>query len=152
MFKLQKPIHIVGVALRTTNENGQSFIDIPPFWGRFMQENVSAKIPNKIDQDLYVAYTDFENEGKNNHGMYTMVIGCAVAPDTVSLENFTKIIIPSGNYRDFPVPAGGVEKVGETWQAIWALPQSEKQNWSFRCEFERYRANGEIEIFIGMKN
>jgi predicted transcriptional regulator YdeE len=152
MKNLEKAIHIIGIDIRTTNEDGRSFNDIPPLWERFMKEECAAKIPNKLDNDIYAVYTNFENEGKNNQGMYSLIIGCNVAPETTPPKNFTKIIIPSGNYRVFPVEKGRPDKVGEAWQSIWAIPESEKHKWSFICEFECYYASNEIDIYIGVTN
>lgn len=149
MNKLENPIHIMGIELRTTNDNAKAFKDIPPFWDRFMKEGCAAKIPNKLDEDIYAVYTHFENEGKNNRGMYSLIIGCSVTSDTIPPEGFVAVTIPSGFYRVFPVEKGRQDKVGEAWQAIWAIPDSEKKKWRFTCEFERYRSSGEIDIFIG---
>src|SRR3989338_11651695 len=148
MIELPEPVHIIGIKLRTTNDNGQSFTDIPPFWQRFMENTCAAQIPAKISDDIYSVYTHFENEGKNNQGMYTMIIGCQVKSGTKPPKGFTDVTIPASNYRVFPVEKGRADQVGEAWQAIWAIPSSEKKNWSFHCEFERYKSTGEIDIFI----
>lgn len=152
MYILQNPIHIIGIELRTTNDNGQAFTDIPPLWESFMKNNCGAQIPNKLDDNIYAVYTHFENAGKNNRGMYTMIIGCSVKPNTTAPAGFTTVTIPSGHYRVFPVKQGRPDKVGEAWQAIWAIPETEKKNWLFNCEFERYQTSGEIDIFIGVKS
>lgn len=131
---------------------GRSFKEIPPFWEQFMTENRMSKIPNKLNDDIYVIYTHFENAGKNNQGMYSMILGCQVKPNTPAPAEFTAVAIPSGAYRVFPVEKGRPDKVGEIWQSIWAIPQSEKTDWRFSCEFERYQASGEIDIFIGVNH
>lgn len=150
MNNLKSPIHIIGIELRTTNDNGRSFYEIPVFWKHFMKEGVSTKIPNKLNNDIYAVYTNFENEGKNNQGMYSLIIGSSVRPEAIPEIGFTKVIIPSGYYRVFPVEKGRPDKVGEAWQTIWAIPESEKHQWTFKCEFECYRASNEIDIFIGV--
>jgi predicted transcriptional regulator YdeE len=151
MSKLTNPIHIIGIELRTTNDNGRAFQDIPPFWEKFIKENCAAQISNKLDNDIYAVYTHFENPGKNNHGMYSLNIGCSVPANTMVPKGYASVIIPAGNYRVFPVEKNRSDKVGEAWQEIWALPASEKQDWSFNCEFERYCSSGEIDIYIGTK-
>lgn len=151
MKNLQTPIHVIGIELRTTNDNGLAFQAIPDFWGRFMKEGIAGKIPNKLNNDIYAVYTNFENEGKNNNGMYSLIIGCSVKPETILEPGFTKVTIPAGNYRVFPVEKGRQDKVGDAWREIWAIPQSEKNTWKFKCEFEHYQASGEIDIYIGKK-
>ena len=53
---------IIGVSIMTTNENGQSGTDIPYLWNRFITDNLSSEIPNKISQALYCIYTDYESD------------------------------------------------------------------------------------------
>lgn len=148
------PIHIIGIELRTTNDDGRSFQEIPPFWAHFMQENCMGQIPNKLNDDIYAVYTNFENPGKNNKGLYSLIIGCSVDANSnlVLPHGFTRVTIPAGCYRVFPVEKGRHDNVGEVWQSIWAISDNEKLDWKFSCEFERYRTTGEIDIFIGIKN
>jgi len=55
--KMQKvkidPFSIIGISIRTTNENGKSANDIADLWNKFMSENILDKIPNKIDSTIY---------------------------------------------------------------------------------------------------
>lgn len=53
--------------MRTTNENGQSSKDISELWKKFFAENVFAKIPNKLDSNVYSVYTDYESDFTKNH-------------------------------------------------------------------------------------
>src|SRR5688572_1197314 len=135
MQKLEQPISIIGIEIRTTNENLKCAQDIPPLWERFFKENCMEKIENKLDQDIFAVYTHFENEGKNNNGMYSVIIGCQTTPDTIAPSGFTKIQIPQGKYHVFPVEEGRQDKVGDAWFAIWSIPQSEKTKWNYTCEF-----------------
>src|SRR3990167_3039883 len=98
MDKLQNPIQIIGIELRTTNDLGRSFVDIPLFWQRFLKKNCATHIQNKLNNDLYAVYTRFENEGKNNQGMYSLIIGCPVKSNTTAATGFTTIAIPAGSY------------------------------------------------------
>ena len=40
--------NVIGISMRTTNEEGQSGKDIPALWNKFFSEAVGEKIPNKI--------------------------------------------------------------------------------------------------------
>ena len=88
--------------------------------------------------------------GVHDGGYYA--IGCDVKPKTEPPLGYTTVMIPSGYYRIFSVEQGRADKIGTAWQSIWSIPVNEKHNWSFSCEFERYRASGEIDIFIGTKS
>ena len=151
MHELSHPIHIIGKALRTSNDNGRAFTEIPIHWEQFMKNNTKEKIPNRMDDDIYAVYTHFENAGKNNRGLYTLIIGCRVTNHNKPPNGFDSVIIPAGKYRVFTVEPGRFDKVGDAWKNIWAIPENEKKNWSFNCEFERYQSSGEIDIFIGLK-
>ena len=47
MEKLEQ-FYLIGISVRTSNENGQAMTDIPALWNKFMSENWIEKIPNKI--------------------------------------------------------------------------------------------------------
>jgi predicted transcriptional regulator YdeE len=79
-----KPFNIIGILIRTTNENGQASKEIAELWGKFMSENILTKIPNKVDNEIYSLYTDYESDHTKP---YTAILGCKV-------ENLD--IIPSG--------------------------------------------------------
>ena len=71
-----EPFKIIGLSIRTTNENGQATKDIADLWGKFMAENTLAMIPNKITQDIYSLYTDYEDDHTKP---YTTILGCKVS-------------------------------------------------------------------------
>jgi len=63
MKKLQiNSFQIIGISVRTTNENGQAKKDIEKLWGEFMSENMLKKIPNVTDETIYAIYTDYEGD------------------------------------------------------------------------------------------
>jgi len=80
--KVQK-FNVIGISVRTTNENGQSGQDIPTLWNKFMTERVAENIPNKIDNSMYCIYTEYE---KDHTKPYTTILGCKVENlDTIPL-------------------------------------------------------------------
>ena len=68
--------NIIGISVRTTNENGQSSQDIPALWNKFMTEGIFGKIPNIIENSIYCIYTDYE---KDHTKPYTCIVGCKVS-------------------------------------------------------------------------
>jgi len=68
--------YVIGIAVRTSNENGQAAQDIPALWNRFMSDNMMAQIPNKTDGAVYCIYTDYQ---KDHTKPYTTIIGCKVS-------------------------------------------------------------------------
>jgi len=89
---------IIGISIRTTNENGQSTKDTGDLWKKFMTEGILGKIPNKIDNTVYSIYTDYQSD---HTGFYTTILGCKVQsietlPDGMIARNFA-----GGNYVRF---------------------------------------------------
>jgi len=70
-----KPFNVIGISIRTTNENGQASKEIAELWQKFMSENIVSKIPNKIGNDVYSLYTEYESDHTKP---YTTILGCKV--------------------------------------------------------------------------
>lgn len=107
---------VVGIAIRTCNKNNQAQIDIAKLWGDFMQNGIASKIPNKVSDDIFCIYTDYESDWQ---GEYTTILGCKVS----SIENITEGLIckeiPSTKYRLYKSEGEIPKCVGETWIHIW---------------------------------
>lgn len=146
-----KPFSILGIAVRTTNENGQSAKDIPALWDRFFAEGILAKIPAKVDDTIYCLYTEYEADYTKP---YTTILGCRVenletippgmAGKTIEGGTFEKITV-SGNLQ------AGV--VYEAWLTIWNTPLER----AYTTDFEVYGGKAkntfaaEVDIFIALK-
>lgn len=143
--------HVIGIAVKTTNENWQSSVDIPALWNKFMTEDIMAQIPNKVDQSLYCMYTDYE---KDHTKPYTTILGCRVN----SLGNipigFVGKSIKGGNYVKRTAKGNILQGlVFDAWTKIWNsnIPRA------FTADFEIYdeRAHNpehaEVDIFIAIK-
>ena len=66
---------MIGISVRTTNENQRAAEDIAQLWQRFMGESILAQIPNKVDTTIYSLYTDYEGDHTKP---YTSILGCRV--------------------------------------------------------------------------
>ena len=91
-------VRIIGIAVRTTNENGQAAKDIPALWDKFMKEGILNKIPNKINNDVYSIYTDYESDYTKP---YTTILGCKVSSFDGLPEGLVTKTIDVGNYAKF---------------------------------------------------
>ena len=81
----QEAIYIAGISVRTTNKNGQSQTDIGHLWTKFMSEGLAGQIKDKVTDDIYCLYTDYETD---HTGLYTTVIGCKVGSMAQVSEGF----------------------------------------------------------------
>jgi len=141
----EQALHIAGIELRTTNQ--EAFETIPRHWQRFSEEGVFTCIPGRLSDEVYAVYTNFENAGRNNEGLYSLVIGARVSPDAALPQDLARMVAPAARRAVFPVERGRFDLVGAAWQAIWARHDLEK---TYIADYERYGADGTIDIFIGI--
>jgi predicted transcriptional regulator YdeE len=146
-----EPFQIIGIAVRTTNENDQSAKDIGELWNKFMTKGILDKIPNKTDNAVYSVYTDYESDHTKP---YTILLGCRVNTlDTVPKGMVAKTV-GGGNYVKF-ISKGDLTKgiVYAEWLKIWEMDLSR----TFTTDFEVYGektqnpTDAEVEIFIATK-
>ncbi|MDO9434485.1 GyrI-like domain-containing protein [Hydrogenophaga sp.] len=140
-------LRIIGIELRTANSEAMQ--TIPPHWQRFTQENVLANIPGKLSDEVYAVYTHFENAGLNNQGIYSLIIGAPVSSAQAVPPGMAHAVLPASPRAVFPVPKGQFDQVGPTWQEVWQRDDLPK---TFIAECERYRADGQIDILIGLRH
>ena len=143
--------NIIGIAVRTTNENSQAAKDIPALWNKFMSENMLQQIPNKVDNTIYCMYTEYE---KDHTKPYTTLLGCKVE----SLENIpTGMIgktVEGGNYIKQTVKGNLMQGVIATaWIKIWNANFSRLYTADFEVYGEKAQnpENAEVDIFIAVK-
>lgn len=143
--------HIIGIAIRTTNENGQAANDIPLLWAKFMNEGVMEKIPNKTNNTIYCVYTDYE---KDHTKPYTTILGCRVAHLDEIPNGMTGIKIEAGNYMCYPVKGNLLQgAVFEAWLNIWSTSIERTYTTDFEVYSEKSQnpENGEMDILIAVK-
>lgn len=143
--------NVIGIAVRTSNENGQSVKDIPALWQQFMQEAVMEKIPNKTHHDIYCIYTEYE---KDHTKPYTTIIGCRVSTLDTIPPGMKGIHFEAASYKKITAQ-GNIQEglVFNEWVKIWNadLPRA------FTADYEVYgekAANPEdavVEIFIAIQ-
>lgn len=143
-------LKIVGIAVRTTNENNQAMQDIGQLWQRLMSENIPAQISNRLSDDIYSLYFDYESD---HTGPYTNMLGFLVD----SLDNIpTGLIgkeVPAQKMQVFTAKGKVPMSIYTTWQQIWA---DESLNRAFAIDYEimtekSQGENAEVDIFISVK-
>lgn len=148
--KIEK-FSVIGISVRTTNENGQAGQDIPALWDKFMTEGIAEKIPNKTDSSIYCIYTEYE---KDHTKPYTTILGCKVEnldtiPNGMVGKTFDEATymkhIAKGNILQGMV-------FGE-WTKIW----NSDLDRTFTADFEVYGEKAqnpekaEVDIFVAVK-
>lgn len=149
-MKTITPFSVIGIKVRTTNENGQSVQDIPKLWERFWQEDIASQIPNRIDEHVLSIYTNYESDHTKP---YDTLIGCRVnSLDTIP-EGMVGQYFEGGSYKKF-IAKGDLNKgiVYEKWLNIWEADLARV----FTADFEVYGENAqdpqdaEVAIFIAI--
>ena len=141
---------VIGITVRTTNENGQAGIDIPKLWNKFISENVLSKIPNKITEEIYAIYTAYESDYTKP---YTTVLGCKVSSLTLIPKGMKSFTFQGGNYQKFTAKGDLTQGVVyQEWSRIWNLDLTR----AYTADFEVYgkkaqnQQNAEVAIFVAL--
>ena len=140
-------LRIIGIELRTSNREAMQ--TIPPHWQRFTEEGVLARIPGRLSDEVYAVYTHFENAGVDNEGIYSLIIGAPVSSSQAVPPGMSHAVLPASPRAVFPVPHGRVDQVGLAWQEVWLRGDLPK---AFVADCERYRADGQIDILVGLRH
>jgi len=143
---------VIGIAERTSNAremSGEGIIGKQ--WGRFLQENLLAQIPSKVDSAIVAVYTDYASD---QDGEYTFVIGARVKAEAEAPVGMVATTVPAGRYALFVSETGPVgEVVMKTWQDVWAAGIDR----AYRADLEVYdeRAgdpgNAVVEVRVGVR-
>jgi predicted transcriptional regulator YdeE len=147
----KKQFNIVGISVRTTNENGQMGQDIPALWSKFITEGIAQKTPNKIDNTIYCIYTDYE---KDHTKPYTTILGCMVEHLNTIPNGMVGKAFDEASYTKFTAKGNILQGlVFNEWTKIWNM----NLNRAFTADFEVYGEkaqnpeNAEVDIFIAVK-
>lgn len=143
--------NIIGISVRTSNQNGQGMKDIPALWNEFMSKQIASKIPNKINDAIYCIYTDYE---KDHTKPYTTIIGCKVANLDSVPEGMVAKSIDAGNYTKFVAEGSLLQgSVISQWIKIW----NTKLNRKYTADFEIYDEKAQnpedavVDIFVAIE-
>ena len=142
---------IIGIAVDTSNQDGQNAEDLGNLWGQFFADNLIEKIPNSTGNDILAIYTDYESDFRGN---YTAILGLKVS----SLEQIPDGLIgrefEAGNFKKFCAKGIIPNAVIDTWEEIWTDDKQLKRKYTY--DFELYGPksqngeNSEVEIYVAI--
>ncbi|WP_029904612.1 GyrI-like domain-containing protein [Prevotella sp. 10(H)] len=143
---------VVGISVRTTNQNHQSQDDIVKLWQAFFRNGIIQSLPNKVSDDIYCIYTDYESDYT---GEYTTVIGYKVTDAESIPTNLSLTIkqIPESKYYKYISEGELPYAVGRTWAHIWQSDIDRR----YLADFDVYGedakdpANARITTFLSIK-
>ncbi|NHA04037.1 AraC family transcriptional regulator [Mucilaginibacter sp. HC2] len=141
---------LLGIATRTTNQDGQAAKDIGDLWCRFMDDNVLLQIEDRISDEVHCIYTDYETD---HTGPYTAILGCKVNSLDHIPEGLVGLTVAPGTYVRFTANSWMPDRVAETWQYIW----NSSLNRKYTADFDVYGCNScnsddtRVEIYVAVK-
>ncbi len=150
---MDEELKIIGVSIRTNNKNKKAAQDITELWERFYLENVMSKIPHKLNQDIYVIYTDYDSDFK---GDYTCIIGCKVKVLENIPADFIGRKLPPQKSRHYLARGKMPMSIVNVWNEIWE--NDAILNRSYKYDYELYgvrsadKDSPEVDVFIGIKD
>lgn len=147
---IQKPsLIVIGIECRTSNAPEAAPHDIPRHWGRFANEEILNKIPNKASSEVIALYCDYESDHTQP---YSFVIGCQVSSLKILPKGMVAKAIPSSSYAVFRAIGEHPKSLIDTWGKIW---QQQGLKRTYIGDYEVYgdkfaSEKPEVEIWIGI--
>jgi predicted transcriptional regulator YdeE len=140
---------LIGLRLehKTTNEGGQSGIDCGNHWTKFEKENFVQKIPNKLSDEIYAVYFDYDGDYTKP---FSYFIGCKVNFDSAAPEGMDNLVIPAGTFIKVIAKGKMPDCIANSWQSIW----KEKTDRAYTYDFEIYDDrsknwdDAQVDIFV----
>lgn len=147
-----RKFNIIGISTRTTNNNGQAAQDIEALWEKFWGQNIQEQIPNKVSNEIYAVYTDYETDFT---GYYTTIIGLPVSSLANIPEGFIGLTIETDNYQKFISKGKMPDAVVNTWLEIWGNEELNTKR-AYKADFTVHGTKyydgdqAEVETFISV--
>jgi predicted transcriptional regulator YdeE len=149
VVKELKGFSIIGISVRTINSNGKSLKDIGELFGRFVEQKLMDRIPDKESSDIYCVYTEYESDF---NAPYTTIIGCRVGSFDHIPTGMSGIRIPDSKYQVYKSSGKLSECLAKTWVDIWESDINRK----YAADFDIYGEkawdpdNAEVDTFVSI--
>ncbi len=136
---------IIGISIETTNENQKAVQDLGMLWGRFFSEDIASKVPNKLGDEIFSLYTDYESDYT---GKYTAILGVKVSSLDSIPEGMIGRTFQGGSYQKFTTKSLEPESVVDVWKEVWA--RDKELNRRYTVDFEVHKQGSKTEVFIAV--
>lgn len=146
-----EPFKVIGISVRTTNENNQAATDIPELWNNFISKNVLESIPNKINNTIYSIYTEYESDHTKP---YTTLLGCKVTDLNTIPDGMMGKSFEGGKYLKLSTKGDLMnDLVINKWLEIWQMDLERRYTADFEVFGEKAQnpADAEVDILIAIK-
>jgi predicted transcriptional regulator YdeE len=141
--------YVIGISVRTTNMYNKALKDIGDLFGKFAGQNIMEKIPNKISEDIYCVYTDYESDF---NGPYTTIVGCKVSSLIDIPTGLIGKTIAESKYEVYKSTGKLSISLAKTWEGIWSTDLNRRYSADFDIYAEKARdyENGEVDTYVAI--
>lgn len=153
MIKLKiPPIKLIGLKLgkKTVNKDGQSSIDCGNLWQQFEKEHIAGQIPNKLSDEVYAVYYDYEGDYTEP---FSYFIGCKVDAKSDPPKGLASLMIPEQNYVKVIASGKMPDCISKGWEQIWHSDIERSYKYDFEVYDRRSKkwSSAEVDIFVSSK-
>lgn len=140
---------IIGIEIKADN-SALGVQKIAALWQKFYQEKVLDKISNKVSDEIFAIYTDYESDFTKS---YKFILGVKVFDFENVPEGMISHVIPEQKYVIFTALGKMPQAVAKEWKKIWALDLKRKYSSDFEIynEDSNQEDESEVEIYIAVK-
>ncbi len=141
---------IVGIDMRTTNQNADALNKIPAFWQKFYHDNIIHKIPSVVRPEIvYAVYFDYDEQG-----YYSMLIGVEVDVKQPLSPGLVAVTVPRSKYAVMTAKGPIPYAIPTAWEYVWSddFPHIR----AFRADFEVYDQrskvvrDAEVDLYVSI--
>ncbi|GAA5094004.1 effector binding domain-containing protein [Wohlfahrtiimonas larvae] len=126
------------LSLRTNNFNDPDIIEkVTDLWDK------ALGMLDHYDGNIYSVYHNYESNYKGSYDI-------SIATSTTQKQSNT--IILGKNYREFPIALNQPSSIVEVWQTIWQMEDNGEIDRQYDVDYEEYRTDGTVSIFISLKS
>lgn len=155
-IRTHKGMKFIGLEAKTSNQSeaNRKTAQIPGLHRKFLKEGLEAKIPNRVDSDLYfVIYTNYESD---HTGTYSTIVAAEInsSTDDAVPEGMVAIDIPTAEYLVFTVKGSMPNALTRTWKEIGNYFASNKVfQRAYTADFEVYDKvfPDQVEVYIAIQ-
>jgi len=150
MSTTSETFHIIGIDIRTSNQEGKAGQDIPNLWQKFMTENITAKVPNKTSEEIFCIYTEYEGD---HNKPYTTLLGCKVSNLDSVPEGLRGMTFNIEKQEKFQAKGNLLQgAVWQKWAEIWESNLDRTYTFDYEVYGEKAQnpEDAEVDIFISV--
>ena len=140
---------IIGIATRADN-SAEGMKKIGELWQKFYGEEILARIPGKLSEEIFAVYTDYE---KDYTKPYTLIIGAKVSNNVKTPQTMFEHIMPKQEYAVFAAKGLMPKAIIGVWNEIWAsnIKRTYSSDFEFYNEKSNQGDNSEVQIYIAIQ-